>query len=65
MRGIINEVKHKGKRIVFPEGDHPKVLMAVSECIRDGICVPILLGDADLIEKTKEELLNFIKKQAI
>ena len=56
MRGIINEVKGRGMRIVFPEGDHPKVLRAVSECIRDEICTPILLGDPATIDEMKEEL---------
>ena len=30
--------------------------MAVSECIREDICEPILLGDEQQIEKIKKEL---------
>tara|TARA_B100001115_G_C15848658_1_gene429753 strand:- start:11969 stop:14284 length:2316 start_codon:yes stop_codon:yes gene_type:complete len=56
MRGVINEVKGKKKRIVFQEGDNPKVLMAVSECIREDICEPILLGEKSYIEDLKNNL---------
>ncbi len=57
MRGVINEVKGKKRKIVFQEGDNPKVLMAVSECIREDICLPILLGDKEEIEKVKKDLI--------
>ncbi|HJM45146.1 MAG TPA: NADP-dependent malic enzyme [Candidatus Poseidoniaceae archaeon] len=56
MRGVINEVKGQKKKIVFQEGENPKVLMAVSECIREDICIPILLGDREQIEQVKREL---------
>ena len=56
MRHIIDEVKDKGKKIVFPEGENPKVLKAVSECIHEGICEPILLGNEEVINELKEEL---------
>ena len=56
MRNIIDEVKDKQKKIVFPEGDNPQVLKAVSECIHEGICEPILLGYEDVIDNLKEEL---------
>ena len=46
----------KKKKIVFQEGENSKVLMAVSECIREDICEPVLLGDKDQIEKIKKEL---------
>ena len=56
MRNIIDEVKDTQKKIVFPEGDNPRVLKAVSECIHEGICEPILLGYEDVIDNLKEEL---------
>ena len=56
MRGVINEVKGKKQKIVFQEGENPKVLMAVSECIREEICIPVLLGDVEQIEQAKLDL---------
>ena len=56
MRGVINEVRGRKKKIVFQEGENSKVLMAVSECIREDICIPVLLGDKEQIERVKEEL---------
>jgi len=56
MRGVINEVKGKKQKIVFQEGENSKVLMAVSECIREDICIPVLLGDVEQIEQAKLDL---------
>lgn len=56
MRGVFNEVKGKKRKIVFQEGDNPKILMAVSECIREDICIPILLGEKKYIEELKNSL---------
>ncbi|MBI3543293.1 MAG: NADP-dependent malic enzyme [Deltaproteobacteria bacterium] len=60
MRSIKNRVK-KGtehspggrlKSIVFPEGDHPKILKACARLIEDGIAEPILLGRREKIVHT-------------
>ncbi len=56
MRGVINEIRGKKRKIIFQEGDNPKVLMAVSECIRENICVPVLLGDKEQISEIKKDL---------
>jgi len=53
MRTVINQVKGKGKRLVFPEGDNEKVLRAASELVLEKICHPILLGN---IEEIKDKL---------
>jgi len=55
MRHVIDEVKGKQKKIVFPEGDNPQILKAASECILEGICEPILLGNEETIDALKEE----------
>ena len=44
------------KRIVFPEGEHPKVLRAAKILAEEGICRPILLAREHRIEKLAEEL---------
>ncbi len=56
MRGVMNQAKSDIKRIVFTEGDHPTVVKAAAECIREGICSPILLGRESTIENHKERL---------
>jgi len=51
--GIIDEVKAKAKRnvktIVLPEGDEKRTLLAAQILKREGICVPVLLGDPAVI----------------
>lgn len=56
MRGVMNQAKSDVKRIVFTEGDHPTVVKAAAECIREGICSPILLGRESTIQGHKERL---------
>ncbi|DAC43560.1 MAG TPA: NADP-dependent malic enzyme [Candidatus Thalassarchaeaceae archaeon] len=61
MRRVINQAKRDKKRIVFCEGEDPTVIKAASQCISEGICEPILLGNLDRIGAVKEELgLNFV-----
>ena len=60
MRRVINIARKDKKRIVFSEGEDPPIIKAVSQCISDGICEPILLGQLERIEAVKEEMgLNF------
>ena len=56
MRQVINQVKGKGKRIVFPEGDHESVLRAAAQLWEQRICFPILLGPVDRIDRMVEDL---------
>ena len=56
MRGVFNQVKGRGKRIVFPEGDNEKVIRAAAQCVEQQICVPILLGNEKSIRQTMSEL---------
>jgi malate dehydrogenase (oxaloacetate-decarboxylating)(NADP+) len=51
MRKIFSLARRSLKRIVFPEGDDPKVIWAANELAREGIVKPVLLG------KSKEEIL--------
>jgi malate dehydrogenase (oxaloacetate-decarboxylating)(NADP+) len=50
VRGLINRAIRDPKRIVFPEGDEPKIIRAASILVDDGIAHPILLGDRTTIE---------------
>ena len=56
MRHIINQVRRRGKRIVFPEGDNEKVLRAAAQLVDQKICTPILLGSKERIDELIEEL---------
>lgn len=56
MRGVFNQVKGRGKRIVFPEGDNERVIRAAAQCVEQQICIPILLGNEKSIRQTMSEL---------
>lgn len=43
---IINRAKRSPKRVVFADAENLKVLKAVQQSKDEGICIPILLGDA-------------------
>ncbi len=60
MRRVINQAKRDRKKIVFCEGDDPTIIKAAAQCISEGICDPILLGQVERIKSMKVELnLNF------
>src|SRR5499427_26916 len=50
MRGLINRAIGNPKRVVFPEGEEPKIIRAAYICVEDGIAMPTLLGDRKTIE---------------
>src|SRR3569833_1188135 len=50
MRGVINRAVANPKKIVFPEGDAPKIIRAARVCVEEGIASPILLGNRESIE---------------
>ena len=56
MRGVFNQVKGRNKRIVFPEGDHEKVIKAAAQLVDLEICKPILLGEKSKIQNIMKEL---------
>ena len=51
MRGVINRASSGPKRVVYPEGEEPKILRAASIAVDEGIAHPILLGDRAAIER--------------
>jgi len=56
MRRVINQAKRDKKKIVFCEGEDPTIIKAAAQCISEGICDPILLGQIGRIESMKTEL---------
>jgi malate dehydrogenase (oxaloacetate-decarboxylating)(NADP+) len=51
MRGLSGRAQQSPQRIVFPEGDDPRILKAARILADDGIAEPILLGDPDAIRR--------------
>ena len=50
MRGIINRAVRSPRRVVFPEGEELKVLRAARQLADEGICHPIVLGNAEQLD---------------
>jgi len=55
IRGLINRAQRAPKRIVFPEGEEPKIMRAAQILVDDGIASPILLGNRQRIEAIAAE----------
>jgi malate dehydrogenase (oxaloacetate-decarboxylating)(NADP+) len=53
---VIRKACQDPKRIVFPEGEHPKVLRAAKILVEEGICRPILLARIEEVEPLAREL---------
>src|SRR5690348_13660046 len=56
MRGLINRAIQNPKKVVFPEGEEPKIIRAARICVEDGIAEPILLGEKEKISETAKRL---------
>ena len=57
LRNIYNSAKRNPKRIVFPEGDCPKIIWAAHEVVMAGYAKPVLLTkDKEALLKKFEEL---------
>jgi malate dehydrogenase (oxaloacetate-decarboxylating)(NADP+) len=56
LSNIANRAKQNPQRVVFGEGDNPKVLKAAHAAREEGSCIPILLGFEDQIRSTIDEL---------
>jgi malate dehydrogenase (oxaloacetate-decarboxylating)(NADP+) len=55
MRGIINRAVRDPKRVVFPEGEEPKIIRAARMIVDEGIASPVLLGQSESIHRLAEE----------
>jgi malate dehydrogenase (oxaloacetate-decarboxylating)(NADP+) len=51
----MDRAKANPKRIVFAEGEHPKIVRAAKILLEDGICKPILLGRKAAVEALLKE----------
>jgi malate dehydrogenase (oxaloacetate-decarboxylating)(NADP+) len=53
---VIEKARRDPKRIVFPEGEHPRILRAAKILAEEGICRPILLARERAVETLAREL---------
>jgi malate dehydrogenase (oxaloacetate-decarboxylating)(NADP+) len=53
MRKVYSIAKNNPKRIVFPEGDNPKILLAAQHLLDEKMAMPILLGRRDRIAEVQ------------
>jgi malate dehydrogenase (oxaloacetate-decarboxylating)(NADP+) len=56
VRTAITKSQHSGMRIVFPEGEEPKILYAAQMILDEEIAKPVLLGRRSHIEMKAHEL---------
>src|SRR5437899_8839593 len=55
MRGLSTRAQTVAQRIVFPEGEDPRILKAARILADDGVAEPILLGDPDAIRREADD----------
>ena len=56
MRLMVHKAQANPKRVVFPEGNHQKILRACHVLIEEKIAVPILLGRTNEIQRAAADL---------
>jgi len=56
MRGMINKARRSPRRVVFTEGEQPKILRACQILLDEKIAEPILLGNSEAIQARISEL---------
>jgi malate dehydrogenase (oxaloacetate-decarboxylating)(NADP+) len=56
MRPVFEAAKRAPQRVLFAEGEDPRVLQAVQAAVDEGLCRPILVGRAELIAARVEKL---------
>jgi malate dehydrogenase (oxaloacetate-decarboxylating)(NADP+) len=55
-RTLINRARRDPRRIVFPEGTHPRILRVATHAVEEGMALPILLGDPEEIHRVARHL---------
>lgn len=56
LRSMVDTARSNPKRVVFGEGNTDNMLRAAVQAYQDGICMPILLGNEEMIEKRAKRL---------
>jgi len=53
---LMSRSRRDPKRVVFPEAEHMNVLKAAQIVSDEGVAIPVLLGNKELIEALKKEI---------
>ncbi|HXF82467.1 MAG TPA: NADP-dependent malic enzyme [bacterium] len=53
---VFGKARSAPRRVVFSEGEEPKIIRAAAELVREGLAVPLLLGREPVIRTRMEEL---------
>ena len=56
MRDIMNRARRDPRTIVFPEGEHERIIRAAALIVGEGVARPVLLGRKDRIESSARAL---------
>ena len=52
---IYEQAKANPQRVAFPEADDPKMMQSAYECQKEGYCIPVLVGDPEVLKATAAE----------
>ena len=56
MKPMFEHAKESLQRLVYAEGEEPRVLRAVQQVVTDGLAQPILIGRPEVVERRLQEL---------
>jgi malate dehydrogenase (oxaloacetate-decarboxylating)(NADP+) len=56
LNSIYEEARKTNARIAFPEGDNTRVLQAADTLLKEQICIPVLLGNEQVIKQSIQNL---------
>ncbi len=56
MKPVFERIRGSGCRIVFAEGENPRVLQAAHNLVKEGMAYPLLLGRPDIIKQQLRDL---------
>lgn len=60
MEQIFANAKAKMRKVAFPETDEEKILKAAEECVKRGLCKPVLVGKkAEILESLSRYQIDF------
>lgn len=62
LRVMVQKAQKKPRRVVYPEGEEENIIRAAQAVYNDGIAIPVLLGNADII-KSEIERIGYDLKQ--
>jgi malate dehydrogenase (oxaloacetate-decarboxylating)(NADP+) len=55
LRSLHSRARGSGKKVLFIEGEEPKIIQAAHRAYRENICQPILIGRKDVVEALAAE----------